>query len=58
LPLNTVGLSPASFICNKAIQKRAHRRLVVLLKYLFVPEIIHRGTPEVFLHQESGKVAI
>jgi hypothetical protein len=31
---------------------------VVLLRYPFVPEIMHGKAPEVFLHQQSLNVAI
>jgi hypothetical protein len=31
---------------------------VVVLRCLLVPEIMYRRAPEVFLHQESWKVAI
>jgi hypothetical protein len=36
--------------CGEAIQL-AYGTLVVLLKCLFVPEILHERAPEVFLHQ-------
>jgi hypothetical protein len=36
--------------CEEVIQL-AYGTSVVLLKYPFVPEIMHRGAPEVFLHQ-------
>ena len=35
--------------CEEAIQL-AFRKSVVLLRCLFVPEMMHRGAPEVFLH--------
>jgi hypothetical protein len=36
----------------------AYWQLVVLLRCPFMPEIMHRRAPEVFLHQYSWKVAI
>jgi hypothetical protein len=49
------GLSILS--CEEAIQL-AYGKSEVLLKYSFVPEIMHGGAPEVFLHQLSWNVAI
>jgi hypothetical protein len=37
-------------LCEEAIQL-AYRKLVVLLRCPLVPEKMHRGAPEVFLHQ-------
>jgi hypothetical protein len=42
--------------CEEAIQ-RAYGKSVVLLRCPFVPEIMHGGAPEVFLHQYSWNVA-
>jgi hypothetical protein len=36
--------------CEKAI-KLAYRMLVVLLRCLVVPEVMHGGASDVFLHQ-------
>jgi hypothetical protein len=38
------------FSCEEAIQL-AYETSVVLLRCPFVPEIMHGGAPEVFLHQ-------
>jgi hypothetical protein len=43
--------------CKEAIQL-AYGKSEVLLRYSFVPEIMHGRAPEVFLHQLSLNVAI
>jgi hypothetical protein len=43
--------------CEEAIQP-AYGTSVILLRCPFVPEIMHRRAPEVFLHQKSWNVAI
>jgi hypothetical protein len=52
LLLTAVGLNPNRdfFICEEAI-KLAYRTMVVLLRCPYMPEIMHRMAPEVFLHQ-------
>jgi hypothetical protein len=54
LPLTAVGSNPDMGLwilsCKEAIQL-AYGTSVVLLRCPFVPEIIHRRAPEVFLHQ-------
>jgi hypothetical protein len=42
--------------CEEAIQL-AYGTSVVLLRFPFVPEIIHGRAPEVFLHQLSWNVS-
>jgi hypothetical protein len=52
LPLTAVGLNPDRdfwvLSCEEAIQL-AYRKSMVLLRCLFVPEIVHRMAPQVFL---------
>jgi hypothetical protein len=36
----------------------AQRMLVVLLRCMLMPEIMHKGAPEIFLYQLNWKVAI
>jgi hypothetical protein len=61
LTLTTVGLNPYRkfwlLSCEEAIQL-TYGTSVVLLRYPFVPEIMHGRAPEVFLHQLSWNVAI
>jgi hypothetical protein len=53
LPLTIMGLNPArdlGFSCKEAIQL-SNRASVVLLRCPFMPEVMQRGAPEIFLHQ-------
>jgi hypothetical protein len=44
-------------LCEETIQL-AYGMSVVLLRFLFVPELMYGRAPEVFLNQESWNVAI
>jgi hypothetical protein len=54
LPLTIVGLNPYrdfGFFHVRKLIKLAYGTSVVLLKCLFIPEIMHGRAPGVFLHQ-------
>jgi hypothetical protein len=57
LPLTAIGSNPArdfEFIHVRKVSIQLMKQ-VVLLRCAFVSEIIHRGAPEVYLHQYSLK---